>query len=352
LNRAKNRIKTVPIFWGIKLRLRQKNGALLVFGRLIFILKTELKERNMGRKKGISGRSREEINAMPQERFEAHLRWQEKRAMKGEQRWEKRLIFDDSPRGHFLRKNIGWIQLLKNRQKISRSQKKISYIFVYTHDEAGPIEGIGPTEISNIQEKKININKSTETLEKWQTENAIFHKDTLLFKYKTEKELILAAADWMFENLKAMTRGESSNFFDVPSFGIKEANALLNQIWFDVTGIKFSLKDNKAFKKVGVLSSIGWLTGRVSDFVDYASTFWKLEKIGKKGFSGAGFFKVAVCPYHRLHEPECGRVSIRFGRGPSGDACPAHARKQTFKKAKKKRMESLQKKEKEPQILK
>ena len=135
-------------------------------------------------------------------------------------------------------------------------------------------------------------------------------------------------ADWMYENLKSISRGDRKELVDVGKFGKKESDAMLQTIKINSpfivpsnSQVIFYDYNEKDF------SYIPTLTRYLHRFVEYIDQ--ALD--GLKGKAKAGIFKVGVCEYKRIKDKnECGIVFL--GVREKQGACEKHLPRWRFLK--------------------
>jgi hypothetical protein len=222
-------------------------------------------------------------------------------------------------RTSFLLQNRCWINFLNAREETKKPENSNSVHYVWRNITTNEID----------HETILDLTKMTKALQDWQAGNRIFTNvepnhicETSHWKYNCEKDLIIAVGDWMFENLKAISRDTAKCLFDIPSFGLKEATALLkkatmiiapDQICYD-----YDYYDNSDETYIPTLARY------VHKFCMYIARLIEIKKNGYKQWTKEKFFKVGVCPYQRRKEPECGKVFVGWQR--EQDACKEHVK--------------------------
>lgn len=145
----------------------------------------------------------------------------------------------------------------------------------------------------------------------WQSQNSLH--------YESFQEFLLAMARWMYENLKAISRGGKPELIDIEGFGTKQANKVLSLLQpvtlHKIENDKFIFYDNWSFGSGDAESkqTMIFLANMLLSYITY------LEKY----CNGTSYYKVAVCPFQRRKEKECGVVFV--AKKKDSDACQKHA---------------------------
>lgn len=157
-------------------------------------------------------------------------------------------------------------------------------------------------------------------------------KKTIDFAWKTPEDLIIACADFMYENLRCITRGYFPSICPIKDFGLTEVNAILKKevIFANEKGLCEEIHDSN-------LSIFPTLALYLKNFLSYIH---EILDGGLRDKAKLGIYKVGVCPYAKKNKPECGVVFV--GKKWDQDACDEHAYK--WHALKGKRKERLKKK--------
>lgn len=222
------------------------------------------------------------------------------------------------PRDAFIMYHNDWIFFLNNKETLQSEDEIIYQLFL-----DGKI----------IEKTTLNLTQISKDLEEWQSKAKQ--------KFKNEKELLLACHDFMFENLKAISRNESNELKQVEKFGVEEATTLINTYNFFIsfTNLQWhNISYYYYFGKSGK-SIIPILASHLHRFLGYIN---EVLNGGLKNKAKLGIFKIGVCPYCHKNKPECGKVFV--GKKYDQQACEEHTRKwQVMKRDRKKSTSFLKK---------
>lgn len=191
----------------------------------------------------------------------------------------------------------------------------------------------------------IDLTILTQALQKWQRQNYLtipldggIHGNT--WKFKSEKQLIMACAEFMYRNLRIISRGEGRGLEYTDQFTAADAMALLSNISLVALPSGIYYDYSKWWDADYNLNSyLPRLSEKFHGFMQYITHLIH----GLRGRVELGIYKIGVCPYQRRKETECGKVFV--GKKYDQAACEEHAKRwQYLKTQRNKRKSSLLKK--------
>ena len=118
--------------------------------------------------------------------------------------------------------------------------------------------------------------------------------------------------NWMYTNLKKISKGEWNEIHEIDSFGEKDIFILFKDV------VRFNLN-------MGLFidwNSETFMVRNIHFFLQYIQEF---QNGGLKGKAKLGVCKVGVCPYQTRKNPEGGRVFVCAQL--NSKACPEHSKK-------------------------
>lgn len=172
---------------------------------------------------------------------------------------------------------------------------------------------------SDLDQDKIgnlNLNELSKPLEEWQIDYGIFVKiqdkngSGVIIKFESERDFLTACYNFMYENLKAISRGESNELKKIGVFELKEVNSMLD-IVSRVSDKKATINFDFPYLEQ---STIYEMSRKLARFLEYINDC----------LSGKPIYKIGICPYHRKNKPECGKVFV--AKQWNSDACETHAK--------------------------
>lgn len=204
----------------------------------------------------------------------------------------------------FFLRHHGWIDFLNDRENLKKLDK---------------------TNLVKSAEKGIIFSDEAS----WQKRNDITEPDpdydgmSKKIKFVSQRELVTAIYDFMYENLKAISRGQKNELSTIGKFGIKEAFLLFD---FLETGLDDKANIFYQPKELIYKNKKGECSTPMFDIamfmVKYLEYIRDLLKYGVN--PKIGVFMIGVCPYHKLKDKKkCGKVFI--GGKLSTKACEKHA---------------------------
>lgn len=230
----------------------------------------------------------------------------------------------DAKRKAFIEKHGFWIELLNKRKQIEQGK---SCIITKTTMKKGELDHTSQLDISipseyfkDWQYKHFILDGQTSL------ENGVLKRNIDLLsskpKFSCEREFELALAEWMYENLRAVSRGDSEGLIlEVGKIGYHEIDSLLGVIHL---GVPFwETKDIIYYDYQNTdLSYLPELAHQMHIFLEYLRDVLH----GLQGKAVLGIYKVGVCPYRKLKDKnECGNVFV--GSQWNSGACEEHEKK-------------------------
>lgn len=148
-------------------------------------------------------------------------------------------------------------------------------------------------------------------LSSWQSKNCSIWYDSF-------QDFLSALAMWMYENLKAISRGGKPELIDIENFGTRQVNEILS--WLQPVTLHkienngFLFYDNWSFVSCDAESKQAMicLAKILLSYITYLGKYC----------NGTSYYKVAICPYKKREKKECGVVFV--GRQKNVDACEKH----------------------------
>jgi hypothetical protein len=214
-----------------------------------------------------------------------------------------------------------WIELLNAREKlVKQPNPHVNHEF----QKDGKVIKTGVTDLTIM----------TKTLEKWQLQYSIYKRNSkgesellLGLRFVNEFELEMALLNFMYKNLKAISRGESKELLDFNDFGRYEANALLSMVTLGVCFGKNATPEDGVFyySYAGEISTESYLPTLARYLHRFLEYIRNVLDDSLKDKVKLGVYKIGVCPYQRRKEKECGKVYI--GWQYNQVACVPHAHK-------------------------
>jgi hypothetical protein len=236
----------------------------------------------------------------------------------------------DAKRKAFIDRHSCWIDFL-NQQDKPEIYKQIIHNYDFTGD--------GVT----ITKQVIDLTVMTPAFKEFQVEKHLLDPDLVEgcdFKFVCEQEFIISCSNFMYENLKAISREERKTLETIGKFGIYEANTLLSQCYpFISSSGVVPISAPYIHPQVHRLSYIDTLAKYIYFFCEYIT---QVLDGGLKDKAKLGIYKVGVCPYQRRKEKECGKVYV--GKKYDQAACDEHARKWRMVNCKRKKVGGFKKK--------
>lgn len=163
--------------------------------------------------------------------------------------------------------------------------------------------------------KKIPTDPKMESrFQQWQLQNNLLLLP--VNKYKDQDEFIQAWLEWMYENLKSVSRGSAGELLDVGKFGKREIQAIFSNA---KTVIDFSLSNVDVYVPDSEETFIPSIARYTKNYLSYMRELI----LGLRGMAKFGILKVGVCPYQRRREIECGKVFV--GDRWNSEACKEHS---------------------------